>query len=153
VHLPHERHDHDGVIYRWSGDTVWSERDTTVTRVIPHKRYALIVWLHGAGGSGDDNVRQVSGDQVPGTRIWTTPGNQSEHPAFLVAPQTNGRWSVPGESLDRSPEESGRHTSLHRVCWRGSRDLGPRLQGARLSRLAVCSTQVRWERWGWSPLG
>lgn len=52
----------------------------------------MIVWLHGAGGVGTDNLRQISGDQVPGTRLWTTPKNVARHPAFLVAPQSTGRW-------------------------------------------------------------
>ena len=37
------------------------------------KRYPLVVWLHGAGGMGRDNLRQISGDQIAGTRTWTTP--------------------------------------------------------------------------------
>lgn len=56
------------------------------------KRYPLILWLHGAGGSGTDNLRQIQGDQVPGTHLWTTPENVAHHPAFVVVPQSEGRW-------------------------------------------------------------
>lgn len=58
--------------------------------------YPLIVWLHGAGGAGSDNLRQIQGDQIPGTRIWTTPENQTRHPAFVMVPQARGEWDYSG---------------------------------------------------------
>jgi predicted peptidase len=61
--------------------------------------YPLIVWLHGAGGAGTDNLRQISGDQVPGTRIWLRPEVQAEHPAFILVPQSRGFWSEGQERL------------------------------------------------------
>src|SRR5579864_6026745 len=57
------------------------------------RKYPLIVWLHGAGGAGQDNLRQISGDQIPGTRTWTKPDNQMKYPAFVLAPQSPGRWA------------------------------------------------------------
>jgi predicted peptidase len=57
------------------------------------KRYPLVVWLHGAGGMGRDNLRQISGDQIAGTRIWTTPEHQAKYPAFVLAPQSAGDWA------------------------------------------------------------
>ena len=59
----------------------------------PQKRYPLIVWLHGAGGMGHDNLRQISGDQTPGTRTWTTPEHQAKYPAFVLVPQSPGDWA------------------------------------------------------------
>jgi predicted peptidase len=59
----------------------------------PQKKYPLIVWLHGAGGAGQDNLRQISGDQIPGTRTWTKPDSQTKYPAFVLAPQSPGRWA------------------------------------------------------------
>jgi predicted peptidase len=56
------------------------------------KRYPLIVWLHGAGGVGNDNLRQIMGDQIPGTRLWTKPEHQSAHPMFVLVPQTSSFW-------------------------------------------------------------
>jgi predicted peptidase len=65
------------------------------------RKYPLIVWLHGAGGAGNDNLRQISGDQIPGTRTWTKPDNQMKYPAFVIAPQSPGRWADVGhEKLD-----------------------------------------------------
>jgi predicted peptidase len=57
------------------------------------KRYPLVVWLHGAGGMGRDNLRQISGDQLAGTRTWTTPEHQAKYPAFVLAPQSAGDWA------------------------------------------------------------
>lgn len=59
----------------------------------PRQHYPLVMWMHGAGGRGTDNLQQISGDQVPGTRLWVTPENQAAHPAFVVAPQSRGAWS------------------------------------------------------------
>lgn len=60
------------------------------------KKYPLILWLHGAGGIGSDNLGQIRADQVPGTHLWTTPENVEHHPAFVLVPQGNGLW---GEQL------------------------------------------------------
>jgi len=56
------------------------------------QEYPLILWLHGAGGIGDDNLRQIIDDQVPGTRLWTKAENQARHPAFVLVPQSSARW-------------------------------------------------------------
>src|ERR1700674_4103319 len=47
------------------------------------KKYPLILWLHGAGGAGKDNLRQISEDQIPGTHTWTKPEIQAKYPAFV----------------------------------------------------------------------
>src|SRR5262249_42496123 len=62
------------------------------------KQYPLVLWLHGAGGAGDDNLRQISGDQIPGTRIWTKAENQALHPTFVLVPQSPGGWAAPNEN-------------------------------------------------------
>ena len=85
----------DGFVARWYS----SGRETMPYRLFvprgydPQKMYPLIVWLHGAGGAGHDNLRQISGDQVPGTHTWTTPDHQAQHPAFVLAPQSPGGWA------------------------------------------------------------
>ena len=60
------------------------------TRPLP-----LVVYLHGAGGAGNDNLRQISGGNTAGTRLFTSAAVQAKHPAFVVAPQMPGRnsWS------------------------------------------------------------
>jgi len=56
------------------------------------KRYPLIVWLHGAGGSGNDNKRQIEGDQTAGTHHWIDAKRQAAQPAFVLVPQTAQGW-------------------------------------------------------------
>ena len=45
--------------------------------------YPVILYLHGAGERGNDNMRQIRG--IP--RILTEPGIQAEFPSFVIAPQ------------------------------------------------------------------
>jgi predicted peptidase len=66
------------------------------------KRYPLVVWLHGGGGSGTDNRSQIEADQIPGTHVWTTAENAAKHPAFVLAPQAPGLWTL-GASIERLP--------------------------------------------------
>jgi predicted peptidase len=47
----------------------------------------LILYLHGSGGAGADNRKQISGGNALGTHIWIEPGAQEQHPAFVLAPQ------------------------------------------------------------------
>jgi predicted peptidase len=66
-----------------------------------HRKYPVVVWLHGAGGLGSDNFLNITNDQVPGTRLWTTPENQANHPAFVLVPQTPSGWAF-GDSGRRA---------------------------------------------------
>jgi predicted peptidase len=65
----------------------------TPARFEPGRRYPLIVFLHGAGGSGTDNLRQLQGANVFGALVWTLPENQARHPAFVLAPQSDVNWA------------------------------------------------------------
>lgn len=47
----------------------------------------LILYLHGRGGAGTDNRKQISGGNALGTHIWIEPGALERHPAFVLAPQ------------------------------------------------------------------
>jgi predicted peptidase len=58
----------------------------------PGKKYPLVIWLHGAGSAGSDNLGQISLDNKLGTHFWTRPENQEKHPAFVLAPQSQGGW-------------------------------------------------------------
>jgi predicted peptidase len=63
---------------------------TSRTKPLP-----VVVYLHGGGGIGTDNLRQISGGNTPGTSVWVTPEAQARHPTFVIAPQlpTRGdRW-------------------------------------------------------------
>jgi len=69
------------------------------------KSYPLVMWLHGAGGAGTDNLAQIAEDQTNGTHTWTKPQNQAKYPTFVLVPQSPTNWISAG--LDRlSPEMS-----------------------------------------------
>ena len=69
-------------------------------RVMPYRLFrpeatgklSLVLYLHGAGGLGDDNVKQLGLGNVFGTRVWLLPENQKRFPCFVVAPQTDSGW-------------------------------------------------------------
>lgn len=65
------------------------------SRVIP---LPAIIFLHGGGGIGADNLRQISGGNTTGTRAWITREAQDRHPTFVIAPQlpTDNRWDRRG---------------------------------------------------------
>lgn len=52
----------------------------------------LVVFLHGSGGLGDDNEKQLGLGNIFGTRVWVLPENQRRFPCYVVAPQTDRGW-------------------------------------------------------------
>jgi len=64
----------------------------TPERLAPGRTYPLVVFLHGAGGSGTDNRKQLEGANMFGALSWTLPENQARHPAFVLAPQSDVNW-------------------------------------------------------------
>jgi hypothetical protein len=52
----------------------------------------LVVYLHGSGGQGDDNERQLGLGNIFGTRVWLLPENQKAHPCYVLVPQSNRGW-------------------------------------------------------------
>ena len=74
----------------------------------PDQKYPMILSLHGAGGTGNDNVRNL--------REWCTTLAQEElrrkHPCFVVAPQTTLPWQTTEsvayftkENISKMPKE------------------------------------------------
>ena len=53
----------------------------------------LVVYLHGSGGLGDDNLKQLGLGNVFGTRVWLLPENQKRFPCYVVVPQTDRGWA------------------------------------------------------------
>jgi predicted peptidase len=60
--------------------------------VEPGRRYPLVLFLHGSGGSGTDNMKQLDRANWFGGLVWALPENQQRHPCFVVAPQTDVNW-------------------------------------------------------------
>ena len=52
----------------------------------PTRSYPLVMFLHGAGQVGSDNEAQVANDEAT---VWARPEEQSKHPSFVLAPQSN----------------------------------------------------------------
>ncbi len=50
----------------------------------------LVIWLHGSGESGTDNEEQLVGNR--GALNFASKEAQADHPAFVLAPQTNDGW-------------------------------------------------------------
>lgn len=55
-------------------------------------RLPLVLYLHGSGGLGDDNLKQLGLGNIFGTRVWLLPENQKHFPCYVVAPQTDRGW-------------------------------------------------------------
>jgi predicted peptidase len=52
----------------------------------------LVIYLHGSGGQGDDNLKQLELGNIFGTRLWLLPENQKKFPCYVVVPQTERGW-------------------------------------------------------------
>lgn len=84
-------------IRRFSANSLRNTRGTIAYRLFTpemgsaDKKYPLVIFLHGIGGAGKDNMKQLS-DQPFGAGIWAISENQARHPCFIVAPQTTGGW-------------------------------------------------------------
>ncbi len=57
--------------------------------------FPLVIYLHGAGGQGADNNKQITGGNLYGSCIWAIPENQAINPCFVCAPQQEGGWEGP----------------------------------------------------------
>ncbi len=71
------------------------------------RQYPLVVYLHGGGGSGDDNLKQLRGGNIWATGLFSDEEVQQKHPSFVLAPQTDPAASgVSGwGGLNRPPRD------------------------------------------------
>jgi predicted peptidase len=56
------------------------------------------MFLHGTGGGGRDNKKQLD-DQPFGAGLWALPENQQRFPCIVLAPQTPGGWEGTAHQL------------------------------------------------------
>jgi predicted peptidase len=68
----------------------------------PEREYPLILFLHGAGESGTDNVDQINGN----INNLLAHAKMDEYAAFILAPQTNSGWLTYGDELSNSTRMS-----------------------------------------------
>jgi len=58
----------------------------------PGRKLPLVIFLHGAAGSGADNEKQLQDANRYGALTWARPEVRQRHPAFILAPQSNVNW-------------------------------------------------------------
>jgi predicted peptidase len=56
------------------------------------EKLPLVVYLHGSGGLGNDNLKQLAFGNIFGTRVWLLPENQKRFPCYVLVPQTDRGW-------------------------------------------------------------
>ena len=68
-------------------------------------RSAIVLWLHGGAGRGNDNEKQITGGNSAGAGVWAAPANQSRYPAFVVAPQCpeGETWTTGSTRVEPTP--------------------------------------------------
>lgn len=65
-----------------SGDTLLY-RELQPQRIEQNKKYPLVLFLHGAGERGNDNIAQLT----HGAMMFTNPVNREQHPCYAIFPQ------------------------------------------------------------------
>jgi predicted peptidase len=75
----------------------------------PNKRLPLLVFLHGAGERGSDNLKQL----VHGAKDFAIPERRRKYPCYVVAPQCPDQqkwsdvdWTLDSSSLPLEPSDS-----------------------------------------------
>ncbi len=71
------------------------------------RKVPLVLYLHGSGGLGDDNLKQLKFGNIFGTRLWLLPENQKRCPCYVLAPQTDQGWIRYDFSQQPAKELSG----------------------------------------------
>lgn len=67
----------------------------------------LVLYLHGSGGLGDDNLKQLGLGNIFGTRVWLLPENQKTNPCYVLVPQTDRGWARYDFSQEQPKQISG----------------------------------------------
>jgi len=83
-------------------------------KAAPGKKYPLVLFLHGAGGRGDDNKRQLA-DAGFCPKILNAVKFGAKYPCFMIAPQVprskrwvEVHWGLPAHTMPKEPGEQMR---------------------------------------------
>lgn len=84
------------------GDTI-RYRELTPLPELNKKRYPLVLFLHGAGERGSDNVKQMT----HGANMFTNPVNREKFPAYVIMPQCpeTDYWALNGRPKSLMPSD------------------------------------------------
>lgn len=63
------------------------------------KKYPLVLYLHGGGGRGNDNQKQIDGGNGYLIDLFTSAETQMRNPSFVVAPQSPMEGWVEDDSI------------------------------------------------------
>ena len=63
------------------------------------KKYPLVVYLHGGGGRGNDNQKQIDGGNGYLIDFFTGDETQARYPSFVVAPQSPMEGWIEADSI------------------------------------------------------
>jgi predicted peptidase len=96
-----------------------SEGDTIPYRLFvpddydPKKKYPLILFHHGGGGTGNDNRQNLEGALV---KEWILPEAQAKNPCIIVVPQIPGKKAKTSESLEAAVGAMNLHIrTIHEI--------------------------------------
>ena len=67
-------------------------------------KYPLVLFLHGGGGRGVDNLKQIEGGNGFFVDLFTKPESQAEHPCFVLAPQSHDEGWVEYDHITPSTQ-------------------------------------------------
>src|ERR1041384_8344584 len=54
-----------------------------------HSQFPLVLYLHGGGGLGTDNLKQIQTGNAITLGVFLEPDNQTKYPCFILAPQSH----------------------------------------------------------------
>jgi predicted esterase len=62
-----------------------------VANPVPGAKYPIVIFLHGSGERGTDNIVQITG-QPAGPFCFARPNAQAVFPCYVIVPQMNSTW-------------------------------------------------------------
>jgi predicted peptidase len=93
----------DAADFNASDGTMLRYRVLLPSRILPGRTYPLVLQLHGSGGIGSDNAKQL--DRL--ARTWATPELRERYQAYILVPQFQIRSANYGPaSADQHAEPS-----------------------------------------------
>ena len=78
-----QHNDYAPQVYQSKSKDTLLYRELTPLTIEEGKEYPLVLFLHGAGERGDDNIAQLK----HGAAMFTNPVNREEYPSFVIIPQ------------------------------------------------------------------